>query len=327
MAVDVNRRDVLKLMAASAAMTGLSACTKLPVEKIVPYVKPPEQIIAGKPLFYATSMTEAGIASGLVIESHMGRPTKVEGNPAASRQPWRHRLFPAGFDPHAVRSGPLQHGHARRPHRKLGRFVSAAGNVRAQVSPRGAGLRILTGSVSSPTLGAQIKSLLAQFPDAKWHQYEPCTRDGQREGARMAFGKIVNTVYHIDQADVIVALDSDFLTAGPGQPRYAREFSSRRTAETPQANLNRLYAIESMPTGTGAMADHRLAMRSSDISAFAGQLAAAVGVSGANSAGAGSAPAAWIAAVAQRSGSASRLIARDRRAAATSGRSRHGSRH
>ncbi|MGB8673824.1 MAG: TAT-variant-translocated molybdopterin oxidoreductase [Candidatus Acidiferrales bacterium] len=297
--LDVNRRDVLKLMAASAAMTGLSACTKLPVEKIVPYVKPPEQIVAGKPLFYATSMTEAGIASGLVIESHMGRPTKVEGN---SQHPgslggtnsFQQASILTLYDPD--RSTTVTHeGRIE----TWDDFVSAAGNVRAQVSPRGAGLRILTGSVSSPTLGAQIKSLLAQFPDAKWHQYEPCTRDGQREGARMAFGKIVNTVYHIDQADVIVALDSDFLTAGPGQPRYAREFSSRRTAETPQANLNRLYAIESMPTGTGAVADHRLAMRSSDISAFAGQLAAAVGVSGANSAGAGSAPAAWIAAVAK----------------------------
>ncbi|MGB8654339.1 MAG: TAT-variant-translocated molybdopterin oxidoreductase, partial [Candidatus Acidiferrales bacterium] len=255
--LDVNRRDVLKLMAASAAMTGLSACTKLPVEKIVPYVKPPEQIVAGKPLFYATSMTEAGIASGLVIESHMGRPTKVEGN---SQHPgslggtnsFQQASILTLYDPD--RSTTVTHeGRIE----TWDDFVSAAGNVRAQVSPRGAGLRILTGSVSSPTLGAQIKSLLAQFPDAKWHQYEPCTRDGQREGARMAFGKIVNTVYHIDQADVIVALDSDFLTAGPGQPRYAREFSSRRTAETPQANLNRLYAIESMPTGTGAVADHR----------------------------------------------------------------------
>src|SRR5277367_6124494 len=77
----LKRRDVLKLAAASAALAGLSACTKLPTQKIVPYVKAPEEIVAGKPLFYATSMPLAGVAAGLLVESHMGRPTKIEGNP------------------------------------------------------------------------------------------------------------------------------------------------------------------------------------------------------------------------------------------------------
>src|ERR1700687_2796577 len=77
----MKRRDVLKLMAASAAMAGLSACTKLPTEKIVPYVHPPEEIVAGRPLFYATSIPQQGVATGLLVESHMGRPTKIEGNP------------------------------------------------------------------------------------------------------------------------------------------------------------------------------------------------------------------------------------------------------
>src|SRR5271154_3746894 len=77
----INRRDVMKLMAASAAMAGLGACTKLPTEKIVPYVRPPEEIIPGRPLFYATSMQLAGVAAGLLVKSNMGRPTKIEGNP------------------------------------------------------------------------------------------------------------------------------------------------------------------------------------------------------------------------------------------------------
>ena len=102
------------------------------------------------------------------------------------------------------------------------------GNVRSQIAPRGAGLRILTETVTSPTLAAQIRALLAQFPDAKWHQYEPCGRDAAHDGAMLAFGKPVNTVYHFDKADVIVSLDADFLTTGPGHTRYAREFSSRR---------------------------------------------------------------------------------------------------
>ena len=78
---EINRRDVLKLMAASAALAGLSACTKLPTEKIVPYVRPPEEILPGRPLFYATSLFQAGVATGVLVESHMGRPTKIEGNP------------------------------------------------------------------------------------------------------------------------------------------------------------------------------------------------------------------------------------------------------
>src|SRR5260370_17489811 len=77
----LSRRQVLKLMAASAALSGLTACTKLPTEKIVPYVRAPEEIIPGKPLFYATSMVDRAIAIGLLLESQMGRPTKVEGNP------------------------------------------------------------------------------------------------------------------------------------------------------------------------------------------------------------------------------------------------------
>src|SRR5271155_179246 len=208
----IDRRDVLKLAAASAALAGLSACTKLPTEKIVPYVRPPEEIIPGKPLFYATSMPLAGVATGLLVESHMGRPTKVEGNPDHPGSLGGTDVFAQAsvltlYDPDRSQTVILE-GRIS----SWGAFVTAMGDARSCLAPRGAGLRILTETVASPTLAAQIRGLLTQFPDAKWHQYEPCGRDNEREGARLAFGKPVNTVYRFDKADVIVSLDSDFLS-------------------------------------------------------------------------------------------------------------------
>ncbi len=123
--------------------------------------------------------------------------------------------------------------------------------------------------------------MLAQFPQAKWHQYEPGSRDTVREGAKLAFGEYVNTVYHFDQADVIVSLDADFLSAGPGAVRYARDFADKRRVTGPESTMNRLYVVESTPTVTGAMADHRLPLRASDVEAFARALAEGLGVKGA----------------------------------------------
>ncbi|HTZ99058.1 MAG TPA: 4Fe-4S dicluster domain-containing protein, partial [Candidatus Aquilonibacter sp.] len=138
-------------------------------------------------------------------------------------------------------------------------------------------------------------------PDAKWHQYEPCTGDNVRQGAQLAFGKIVNTVYHFDQADVIVSLDADFLINGPGHARYAREFASRRDlAAGPDSKLNRLYVVESMATSTGVVADHRLPLRSSDVEVFARQLASAAGLTIPQSPSTSAKiPADWVAAAAR----------------------------
>ncbi|MGB7309858.1 MAG: TAT-variant-translocated molybdopterin oxidoreductase [Candidatus Acidiferrales bacterium] len=276
----VDRRDVLKLMAASAAMAGLGACTKLPTEKIVPYVHPPEEIIPGRPLFYATSIPQSGVAAGVLVESHMGRPTKMEGNPEHPGSLGGTDVFTQGsilnmYDPDRSQVV-LNEGRVS----TWEDFAAAMGNTRAGMSMKGGGIRLLTKTITSPTLGSQIHSFLTQFPEAKWHQYEPCTGDNVREGARLAFGKIVSTVYHVDQADVIVSLDADFLVNGPGHARYTREFASRRDlAAGADSKLNRLYVVESMATSTGVVSDHRLPLRSSDIEVFARQLAAAAGVS------------------------------------------------
>jgi MoCo/4Fe-4S cofactor protein with predicted Tat translocation signal len=296
----VNRRDVLKLMAASTAMAGLSACTKLPTEKIVPYVRPPEELIPGRPLFYATSMQYHGVATGLLVESHLGRPTKIEGNTEHPGSRGGTDVFAQAsilnmYDPdrsqNVIHEGRLSN---------WADFDAAMGNARLAFGDKGAGLRILTKTVTSPTLGAQIKKLLAAYPEAKWHQYEVGSGDSVREGTRMAFGRPINPVYHFEQADVVVSLDADFIGAGSGHVRHIRDFSSRRNLEEgPSSKLNRLYVVESMPTSTGAMADHRLPLRSSEVEGFARQLAGAVGVSvpGGANASAAKVPADWVSAL------------------------------
>jgi molybdopterin-containing oxidoreductase family iron-sulfur binding subunit len=139
-------------------------------------------------------------------------------------------------------------------------------------------LTILTPTITSPSLAAQIRTFLKTFPSAKWHQYESVGRDNVREGAKIAFGEIVNTVYRVDRAEVILSLDSDLLTSGPGCVRYAREFGRKRRVENPESKMNRLYAVESAPTNTGAMADHRLRLRASYVDDIAIDLAGELGL-------------------------------------------------
>ncbi len=292
----IDRRTMLKLMGASLAFAGLTGCAYMPTEKILPYVHQPEELVPGKPLFFATARSFDGYGEGLVVESHMGRPTKIEGNeqhPASLGATTA--LAQASvlnlYDPDRAQT--ISH---------LGGistwtlFSAEINLLRSEENIRkGAGLRLLTGAVSSPTLADQIQSLLKQFPQAKWHQYNAIGRDNAKAGARLAFGEIVETVYRFDQADVVLSLDADFLFFGPGNVRYARDFTSRRKMSGGQTNMNRLYVIEGTPSLTGAMADHRLAVRSSDVEGYARALAKGVGV--ATSAPALSAQAAWIAAV------------------------------
>src|SRR3984893_13683653 len=275
----LNRREVLKLMAARAALSGLTACTKLPAQKFVPYVAAPEEVIPGKPLFYATSMVDRGVGIGLLVESHMGRPTKVEGNPDHPGSLGASNIFCQAsvltlWDPDrsqvVLREGRISDWPA---------FLAAADDLRGNLaSTKGAGLRILTETTSSPTFAAQMRALLEQYPNAKWYAHAPCGNYAAHQGARLAFGRNVNSVYRFDKAAVVVSLDSDFLNASAAGVRYARDFSNWRGIETPQAQMNRLYVLESTPTLTGAMADHRLPIRCGEIELLARALAAGLGI-------------------------------------------------
>ena len=296
----VERRSFLKLMGASIALAGIGACTRQPPEKIVPYVRQPEELVPGRPLYYATAMTLGGVATGLLVESHEGRPTKIEGNPEHPGSLGASDVFAQAailelYDPDRLQT--LTNLGEIRPWSDFLAVMRAA--LTAQQALGGAGLRILTESVSSPTLAAQIRDLLRRFPSAKWHQWDPVSRDNAKQGAQLAFGRHVDTRFQIDRADVIVVLDADLLGGGPGSLRYARDFAGRRRPE--QADrMNRLYAFESMPTITGAKADHRLALKPSEIEPVARRLAAAVGASAGEAAPAVSATAAtWIDAIAK----------------------------
>src|SRR5687767_1491419 len=291
----VGRRGFLKLMGASLALAGVSACTRQPLEQIVPYVRQPEELVPGKPMFYATAMPFAGAGVGLLVESHEGRPTKIEGNPDHPSSRGATDLFAQAailglYDPD--RSQTITHLGEIRP---FDSFVAAIRTVlAAQQATGGSGIRILSETIASPTMGAQVDEFLGRFPNAKWVQWEPFGRHNAREGSRLAFGEYLDPQYAIDRADVILSLDADFLCAGGGGLKYARAFASRRRIEGDRAQLSRLYAVESTPTNTGTKADHRLPLRASEIEAFARAVAAAVGVAGAGSATAPQAAQRWM---------------------------------
>jgi MoCo/4Fe-4S cofactor protein with predicted Tat translocation signal len=278
----VDRRDFLKLMSASVAMAGLTACRQ-PADAIVPYVNQPESIIPGKPIYFASAMSLNGVATGVLVESHMNRPTKIEGNPEHPSSLGASDAFMQAsilglYDPD--RSQVI---------RKLGDtatwgdFIGAVQPVLNAAKTNGAGLRILSQTSSSPTFGAQMQVLLAQYPGMKWHQWEAVNRDGIREGGRLAFGRYVNTCYDFTKANVVVSLGSDFLAEGPGHLRYARDFMSRRKVRTvgvaPLTSMNRLYAIEGSMSNTGSVADHRIAVKPSQIEAIARGILAGQGTS------------------------------------------------
>src|SRR5438309_2335608 len=282
----VDRRDFLKLMAASLALAGLSGCGRTPEQYLVPYVKQPDGLTLGRPQFYATAMPFGADAIGLLVESHEGRPTKIEGNPDHPSSLGATNVFAQAsvlnlYDPDRAQTvtkfGEIQ---------TWSLFVESAQAIAASMKgSNGAGFRILTGIVTSPTVAAQIQSILTLFPKAKWHQWEPAVGDGTREAAKLAFGSYLNTVYRQVTADYILSLDSDFLGSGPGHIRYAREFSRRRmVGEKPKPNpladqilpemkMNRLYVVEPTPSVTGASADHRLPLRASEVGLFARALA------------------------------------------------------
>ena len=277
-----DRREILKVMAASAAFAGLTGCTKLPTQKILPYVRQPEEIVPGKALFYSTAMTLGGIAIGILAESQMARPTKIEGNPDHPASLGATDVFAQAavlslYDPD--RSRTVIHDGRIASWNEFQRQALVA--LEEQRAKRGAGMRILTESISSPSLGAQIQVLLSQFPQARWHQYESISRDAAREGAQQAFGEYVNTVYRVDRAQVILALDADFICSGSGCLRYARDFARGRRDPDSAGGMNRLYVVESSPSNTGSMADHRLRLRAVEIEAFTRALAQQLGVSAA----------------------------------------------
>jgi len=261
-------------MAASMAFASLAGCAAAPPEKIVPYVQPPEELLPGKPIVFATSMPSSGYGLGLLAESHEGRPIRIAGNPDHPASLGAIDVFAQAslltlYDPDRSETV-TQEGRIT----TWDAFITGLEDPLARFqNNRGDGLRVLTEHVVSPTLADLLGQLLAKYPSAVWHQYEPVHRDNSRAGQKLAFGRYVDTQYRFEDADIIVSLDADFLDWQPGHLHYARKFAERRKVAPGQKTMNRLYVIESGMTITGAMADHRFAMRSSDVPAIAQAIA------------------------------------------------------
>ena len=280
----LGRRRFLQLMGASLAFAGLQGCTSQPAEKIVSAARTPEYSIPGKPRFFATALRCAGNVQGVLVESHEGRPTKIEGNPLhpaslGSTDAFAQASILTLYDPDrsqvVVRAG------------EISRWTSFLGDLNRELETQrlknGAGLRLLTGSVVSPSLLGQIEQVLAAFPRAKWVQYEPVGRWSAHRGAALAFGEDAHVYYDFSKADVVLSLDADFLMQGAGNVRYTRDFTAKRRAEDNQGPANRLYVAEPMPSSTGAMAEHRLRAKPSEIRNIAAGVAARVGIETASS--------------------------------------------
>lgn len=277
-----SRRQFMRWMSASLAIggAGLAGCIRQPPEEIVPFARQPQGIVPGKPAYYATAFAMHGVGQGVLVESHMGRPTKIEGNPLhpsvppCSAQPDGPMRFGACdifaqasvlslYDPNRAQTV-TRRGHVG----TWGElFAALEERMRVHRDRDGAGLHLLTETITSPTQAALLESLLKQHPGAVWRQWEPCNWDNRREGMAWVFPEAPNLApqYDLSRADVILSLDADFLAAGPGHLRMARQFAARRSVDYIEQRQvdrrlrpNRLYVVECTPSITGASADHAL---------------------------------------------------------------------
>ncbi len=289
-----SRRQFLRLMGASAALAGLAGC-RWPVEKIAPYGSRPEGRIPGVPVRYATAMDLGGVAAGLLVTSYDGRPIKIEGNPGHPVNRGATDAFAQAsvlelYDPDRLK-GVVEHADgspsASGFYRSWDEFAAFAkrhfGAIR---SSGGAGLAVLSEADSSISLADMRGRFLNAVPQAKWHEYEPVSRDNERLGSRAAFGQVYRTHYALDQADVIVSLDADLLMTHPAAVKHARDFVAGRDVDEHGhrrdngRGMNRLYVVESTYSVTGGMADHRLAVTSAMVAKVACRLAARLAANG-----------------------------------------------
>ena len=270
----VTRRDMMMLLGASLSLAGLAGCRR-PVEEIVPYVTAPEEIVPGIPRYYATTMPFRRSAYGLIVESHEGRPTKIEGNPShpstLGASSSRVQASVLGlYDPDRSQSVTLKGAR-----KSWSDFVTAWGQLsEAHAADGGAGLAVLSESFSSPTLARLASELRARYPRLQWATYDAVSDENRLAGLRSATGRDLDLMLRLDRASVILALDADPLLTDPEMIRHARGFAAGRRAGASGGAMNRLYAVEGVYSLTGAMADHRLRLESRQIAPFLAALAA-----------------------------------------------------
>ncbi|MEO7030323.1 MAG: TAT-variant-translocated molybdopterin oxidoreductase [Acidobacteriaceae bacterium] len=275
----VSRRGFLKVMGASFALAGLAGCTKQPDEAIFPYVKQPEDLILGKPMYFATAHPFPTGAIPVLVKSDAFRPIKIDGNPEHPMSKGKSDATTQAtlldlYDPDRSK-GVLFRGAES----EFGRFQQAFAQAVGQTSG-GDGVWFLSEAITSPTLAAQWKQVQAKYPNAKLVQYEAVSGAGARAASKAAFGDYLDVQYKLEDADVVLALDADFLSgiAFPGYLPMTAAWAERHRYDEGKT-MNRMYVVETMPTVTGYKAEHRLALKPSEIDAFA------MGLAGGNAAG------------------------------------------
>lgn len=270
----LGRRDFLKILGASLALAGVTACVPQSPAKILPYATAPEELVPGKPLYFASALPRSGYGTGVLVKSDMGRPIKVDGNPRHPVSRGTSDLFMQAsildlYDPDRAKVV-----SEKGAERSWDDFYKAVLSLGIQ------NLHILTGTVTSPSLASQIDGVIKQYPQAKWHQYSPLSMMNARNA--QVFDQPTAVQYHFENARVILSLDADFLFREPGSLLYSQAFAATRQ---PGEAMSRLYVVESGLSLTGSNADHRLALRSADVEAFTRSLAGGLGISGVESAG------------------------------------------
>ncbi|MFC1619215.1 TAT-variant-translocated molybdopterin oxidoreductase [Candidatus Neomarinimicrobiota bacterium] len=262
------RRNFLSLMGASLALAGLSGCRR-PVEKIIPYVIKPEEIIPGQPQYYATSMPMGSEVYHLLAESHEGRPTRVSGNSlvkttAGSADVWAMASILNLYDPDRSQKYRKQGEPST-----LQEFVDAWTLLyKGFIESDGEGLAVLSESYSSPTLSRLVAEFRRRFSRAQWITYEPVSDENIIQGIEIALGESLSPIFDFRQAQVILSLDADFLGTESRRHINARGFADSRRMTSEQGSMNRLYLVESTLSQTTVMADHRLTLQSGQVGAF-----------------------------------------------------------
>ncbi|MDZ7690113.1 MAG: TAT-variant-translocated molybdopterin oxidoreductase [Balneolaceae bacterium] len=268
----VSRRSFLRVMGASIALAGFASCRR-PVQKILPYSNQPEEVIPGEPLYYASAMPFQDALTGIVIENHEGRPTKIEGNEMHPASMGSSSIFNQGsilnmYDPD--RSRFVRQDGERSSYND---FITFCNEHFADTERS---IAFISEANSSPTFNRLKNQALDQFSNARWITYEPFGEDNALEGTNIAFGERLRTVNHFDQAEIIVAFDDDFLNpaANKNSVQDTRNYTAARRVESPEDEMSRFYAIESTFSLTGSNADNRLKLKSSEIELFIYALAA-----------------------------------------------------
>ncbi len=287
--VEPERREFLKLAGAALALASLPGCDRAPRGTLVPYASQPPEDTPGVPLHYATALTRDGYAVGVIVESHEGRPTKIEGNPGHPMS-----LGGTGVGEQASLRDLYDRDRAARVSER-GRDSSFDRIASALASPgasgNGRGLHLLLEPSTSLLTGEQLDRVRERFPGCTVHFDAPLSPRNTWAGARLAFGEVVETLVDFDAADVVLTLDANVLVSGPSALRSARQVARRRRPDHPGDGMSRIYVVEPAPTVTGNAADHRLRLRRSQIESLARALLSELAVRAPQRAPAG---AAWL---------------------------------